>query len=307
MNDKIHIFALMLERAYKILTIVAVIVLFTACKSYNVLRDGTPEEKFEYAKKLFEEEEYAKVSKIMEPIYVRFRQTTNAEMADWMVSYSFYKTGTYELASYLLNNFAREYPASPRAEEAVFLAAEASYKISPEYYLDPTHTEKAVSVLQRYIDTYPDGRFLEQADKMIRELNYKLERKAYEIAYNYYRLEEYQAAIIAFSGVLDDMPSNSFREQIMYYRLKAAYMYARESVTDKQQARYNDAITYARTFLKTFPTSEYAEEVGEIKAVMEKEYEEVTTAVKNLGKDAAEVTKKELKKEIKKKKKQEKK
>ncbi|MBQ2421972.1 MAG: outer membrane protein assembly factor BamD, partial [Flavobacteriales bacterium] len=107
------------------------IVLFTACKSYNVLRDGTPEEKFEYAKKLFEKEEYAKVSKIMEPIYVRFRQTTNAEMADWMVSYSFYKTGTYELASYLLNNFAREYPASPRAEEAVFLAAEASYKISP--------------------------------------------------------------------------------------------------------------------------------------------------------------------------------
>ena len=40
---------------------------------------------------------------------------------------------------------------------------------------------------------------------------------------------------------------------------------------------------------------------------MEKEYEEVTTAVKNLGKDAAEVTKKELKKEIKKEKKQEKK
>lgn len=304
MNDKIHIFVPMLERAYKILTIVAVIALFTACKSYNVLRDGTPEEKFEHAKTLFEKEEYVKVAKIMEPIYVRFRQTTNAEMADWMVSYSFYRMGNYDLASYLLNNFAREYPSSPRAEEAVFLAAESSYKISPEYYLDPTHTEKAVTVLQRYIDTYPDGRFIEQADKMVRELNYKLERKAYEIAYNYYRLEEYHAAIVAFSGVLDDMPSTSFREKIMYYRLKSAYIYARESVADKQLERYTDAMTYARLFSRTFPNSEFKEDVDKVTALIESETASVEKAMSNLGKDASQVSKKELKKELKKEKKQ---
>ncbi len=36
----------------------------------------------------------------MEPIYLRFRQTKDAEMADWIMAYSMYKRGSYDMASY---------------------------------------------------------------------------------------------------------------------------------------------------------------------------------------------------------------
>ncbi len=44
-------------------------------------------------------------------------------------------------------------------------------------------------MLQRYIDNYPTAENISEADKMVRELNIKLEKKAYDIAYNYYRME----------------------------------------------------------------------------------------------------------------------
>ena len=303
--NKIHIFAPMLSKSYKILPLLVVVTVFAACKSSkNVLRDGTPEEKFEYAKGIFAKGEYAKTAKIMEPIYTRFRQTTNAEDADWMVSYSYYMMESYDMASFLLNNFAREYPASPNAEDAVYYSAISSYKISPAYNLDSEHTQKAISVLQRYIDTYPAGKYITEADKMIRELNEKLQKKAYEIAYNYYRLEDYQACIISFNNILDDTPSTSYREQIMYYRLKAAYYYAKKSIADKQMERYTNAMTYSRAFEKFFPESKYKEEVQQIINNITQETETLSSAIKHLGKGDTNLNDKEVKKEVKKESKQ---
>lgn len=304
--NKIHTFAPMLSKSYKILPLLIVMSVFAACKSsFNVLRDGTPEEKFEYAKGIFAKGEYAKTAKIMEPIYTRFRQTAYAEDADWMVSYSFYKTESYEMASFLLSNFAREYPASKNAEDAVYYSAVSSYNISPAYNLDPEHTQKAISVLQRYIDSYPNGKYLDQADKMIRELNAKLEKKAYEVAYNYYRLEDLQACIIAFNNILDDTPSTSYREKIMFYRLKASYMYAKKSIADKQQARYTDALTYGRAFEKFFPNSEeHKQEASELIKKIQEDSENLSTAIKTLGKGDTNLNDKEVKKELKKESKQ---
>ncbi|MDD4820021.1 MAG: outer membrane protein assembly factor BamD [Flavobacteriales bacterium] len=303
--NKIHIFAPMLSKSYKILPLLALMSVFAACKSSsNVLRNGTPEEKFEYAKGIFAKEEYSKTAKIMEPIYTRFRQTDKAEEADWMVSYSYYKMEMYEMASFLLNNFAREYPSSPNAEDAVYFSAVSSYKISPAYNLDPEHTQKAITVLQRYIDTYPGGKYLAEADKMIRELNDKLQKKAYEVAYNYYRLEDYQACIVAFNNVLDETPSTVYREKIMYYRLKAAYTYAKKSIVDKQMGRYTDAMTYCKAFEKFFPESQYKEEVAKIVSDITEDTEKLSQAIKTLGKGDTNLNDKEVKKEVKKESKQ---
>ena len=185
----------MLAKLSKILFLSALLAFVTSCSEYaKIQREEDPQKKFEYACKLFEQEKYPKVIKLMEPIYLRFRQTKDAEMADWIMAYSMYKRGSYDMASYMLNNFAKEYPLSEKNKEAAFLGAVASYKLSPESYLDQEYTEKAITMLQRYIDNYPTAENISEADKMVRELNAKLEKKAYDIAYNYYRMEEYNAA-----------------------------------------------------------------------------------------------------------------
>lgn len=291
----------MLAKLSKILFLSALLAFVTSCSEYaKIQREEDPQKKFEYACKLFEQEKYPKVIKLMEPIYLRFRQTKDAEMADWIMAYSMYKRGSYDMASYMLNNFAKEYPLSEKNKEAAFLGAVASYKLSPESYLDQEYTEKAITMLQRYIDNYPTAENISEADKMVRELNAKLEKKAYDIAYNYYRMEEYNAAIVAFSNVLDDMPSTIYREDIMFNRLKAAAIFANKSIADKQKERYTDAITYGRIFLKQFPKSKYSEEAEAIIAALESDSSTLDKVLKNIGKDEKDVKAREIKKQLKK-------
>jgi outer membrane protein assembly factor BamD len=47
--------------------------------------------------------------------------------------------------------------------------------------------------------------------RMIDELNYKLEFKAYENARQYYKMADYKAADIAFENVLNDFPATKLK------------------------------------------------------------------------------------------------
>jgi outer membrane protein assembly factor BamD len=119
---------------------------------------------------------------------------------------------------------------------------------------------------------------LPQANVLIKELDYKLERKAFEIAkqYNniaYFESSDYLAAIKAFDNFLADFPGTSFREQAMYYRLDSAYKLGINSIKSKQESRLNVAMNYYNSFKKFYPNSELI-------ADADKMNEEMTNAAK---------------------------
>lgn len=297
--DKIHNFAPMLSKRVKLASFCVLALLATGCSEYaKILRNEDANAKLEYAKKAFEQEKYSKVVKVLEPVYSQFKSTKEGENTDWMMAYSWYMDESYELAAYMMSNYARMYPMSDKAEEAAFLSAQSSYKISPESYLDQENTTKAVAALQRFLDRYPNAPQAARADSMIRELNTKLDKKQFDIAYNYYRLEDYHAAVIAFSNILDDNPATSYREKIMYYRLRAAAIYANKSIPELQQERYIDALTYGRIFLQRFPDSPYAPEVQNLVKVIEERSSALDEVIKSLNKDLGKVKTKNLNKKV---------
>ena len=90
---------------------------------------------------------------------------------------------------------------------------------------------EALEKLQLFINKYPDSEYLAEANTLIKELDFKLEKKAFEIAkqYNkiaYFESSDYEAAIKAFDNFLVDYPGTSFREEAMFYRLDSAYKLA---------------------------------------------------------------------------------
>lgn len=293
----------MLLRQMKIILPCVLVLLLTGCSEYSkMLRNEEAIDRLEYAKKLFEQQEYNKAVKILEPYYQRFKNTKEGENADWIMAYSWYMDGSYELSSYLMSNFARSYPMSEKTQQAAFMAAQSSYNISPESYLDQENTTKAINALQRFIERYPNAPQVAQADSMIRELNQKLDKKAFDIAYNYYRMEDFNSAVIAFTNVLDDTPTTTQRENLMYYRTKAAAIYANRSIPDKQLERYADAITYGRLFLRQFPASQHAEEIGHLIKVMEENsaiLDKVLKGAKDMDMATSKKLNSELKKEVK--------
>ena len=72
---------------------------------------------------------------------------------------------------------------------------------------------------------------------MLQELNDRLDRKAYEGAKLYYKMEDYLASRVALRNVLKDDAENIYREDILYYIAMSSYNYAYNSVPAKKKER----------------------------------------------------------------------
>ena len=83
----------------------------------------------------------------------------------------------YYTAAYQLERFKDAYPKSEKAEEAFFLSAKSSYFLSPVYSKDQKETIEAIEKLQLFINKYPDSEYLAEANQLIKELDFKLEKK----------------------------------------------------------------------------------------------------------------------------------
>lgn len=96
---------------------------------------------------------------------------------------------------------------------------------------------------------------------MLKDLNQRLDRKAYEAAKLYYNMEDYKAARVAFRNTLKDNADNIYREDILYYIAKSSYKYAQLSVASKQKERYMTFIDDYLNFIGEIQESPYTKEL----------------------------------------------
>ena len=99
---------------------------------------------------------------------------------------------------------------------------------------------------------------------MLMELNERLDRKAYEGAKLYYKMEDYLASRVAFRNVLKDDSENIYREDILYYVAMSSYKYAYYSVPAKQKERYLTFIDDYYNFIGELPDSHYRKELESV-------------------------------------------
>jgi outer membrane protein assembly factor BamD len=95
---------------------------------------------------------------------------------------------------------------------------------------------------------------------LVKELDFKLEKKAFEIAKQYNRITDYKASIKSFNNFLRDFPGSSLKEQALNTRAEAAYTLAVKSVSYKQQERFETAKEYYQVLNTNFPNSENKED-----------------------------------------------
>nr|WP_321230423.1 outer membrane protein assembly factor BamD [uncultured Psychroserpens sp.] len=261
----------------KLFYLLAISLVLSSCSEYQkALKSEDIATKFKFGTELFEAGKWSKANKLFAQIVPSYRGKPQAEKLMYMYARSFYEMGDYIPAGYQLSRFENGYPASEKAQEASFLAAKSYYQVSPVYSKDQHETIEALEKLQLFVNKYPDSDFLPQANELIKELDYKLEKKAFEIAkqYNsiaYFESSDYLAAIKAFDNFLADYPGTTFREQAMFYRLDSAYKLGINSIKSKQEDRLKIAINYYKSFKKFYPNSEFLEDANKMN-------EEMTTA-----------------------------
>lgn len=245
---------------------------FSGCGEYSkVLNKGTKEEQYKMAVEMYEAQKYSKAIQLFEKITPLYRGKPQMERIQYMVAQSHYNTKQYSLSAYYFDKFAKNYPKSSKLEEAAYLSAHSYYLASPVYSLDQKDTEEAINALQNFIFKFPDSDKVAVANQNIKELTFKLERKAFEVAKQYYHTENYISAIVAFDNLLAEFLGTSYKEEAMYLKFQSAYELGTKSYFLMKEERLNDAIKIHARFARSFPESEYLEETTKQVNTLEEE------------------------------------
>ncbi|PTM01473.1 MAG: outer membrane protein assembly factor BamD, partial [Bacteroidetes bacterium] len=239
----------------KLIYITVVIIAFSSCSEYQkALKSEDIAKKFQMGTDLYDAGKFNKANGLFVQIVPKYRGKPQAEKLMYMYSKTFYETRDYYTSNYQMERFVSAYPESEKVQEIAFLGAKSYYHLSPVYSKEQKETVDALNKLQEFINSYPDSEYLVEANALVKELDFKLEKKAYEIAKGYNKTgpysRDYQAAISAFDNFIIDFPGTSFKEDAMFYRLDSAYKMAINSVEWKKEQRINDAITYYKSFKK---------------------------------------------------------
>ncbi|NQX84445.1 MAG: outer membrane protein assembly factor BamD [Flavobacteriaceae bacterium] len=242
----------------KLFYILALSILYTSCSKYQrALKSENISEKFTVGTEMFDAGKYNKANSILGQIVPKYRGKPQAEKLMYMFSMTLYHTKDYYTSSYQMERFVSSYPKSEKVEEMAFLAAKSYYNISPVYSKEQNETIEGIEKLQNFINTYPESQYIAEANILVKELDYKLEKKAFSIAKQYNRISDYQASIKSFDNFLLDYPGSFFKEDALFYRFDAAYKLAINSVEWKKQERTNKAKSYFNSLKKSFADSKY--------------------------------------------------
>lgn len=261
--------------------------LFSCGEYQKVLNKGSVDEQYKMAVKIYESKKYAKALRLFEKITPAFRGKPQMERIQFMVAQSKFNEKNYSPSGYYFDRFTKNYPKSSKREEAAFLSAYSFKLASPVFSKDPTDTNKALEAYQTFINAYPDSDKIEEANKHYKELRYKLQKKYFEIAKVYYTtadydLRNYKAAIQAFDNLLGDYLGSEFKEEALYYRLKAAHDFVLKSTDRRKPERIKDAIEAYEKLKRNYPESKYMEDSNEMLATLQSEKERIDKIIDKL-------------------------
>ena len=234
-----------------------------SCKSeYQTLLEGYDEDaRYAAAFDYFNQGKFSKAAQLFESLSVTTGGTERDDTIQFYWGLSNYRFKDFYTAETNFKDFLEKYPRSPFAEEAGFLRIDCLYNSSLRYELDQSSSVQTISAIGEYLTNYPQTQHLEACRDILTELGERMDRKAYEGAKLYYKMEDYLASRIALKNVLKDDADNKFREEILYYAAKSSYKYAQLSVPEKQKERYLTFIDDYFNFVGEFDQSVYRREM----------------------------------------------
>lgn len=264
---------------YLILALTAVMAMCSCKSQYEILLNSNDADaKYAGAFQYFNEGKYSKAASLFESLSVLTNGTERDDTVRYYWGLSNYKFKDYYTAETNFSQFIESYPRSPFTSEARYLRLDCLYRSTLRWELDQAPTYKTISAISEYILEFPENEHMQECRDMLQDLNDRLDKKAYEAAKLYYKMEDYLASRVAFRNVLKDDAENIYREDILYYIAMSSYKYAHLSVAAKQKERYLIFIDDYYNFIGEIPESHYRKELDVV----------YRRAQKALGRDAVE-------------------
>lgn len=268
----------------RVFPIVLIAIALQSCSEYQkVLKHDDVKAKYDMAETFYEEGDFRRANRLLEQIAPKYVGKPQGERVMFFLSNSYFQRGDYNMAGYQFERFVKSYPKSDKAVEATFLGAKSYYKLSPEYSLDQTDTDKALLKLQNFINTYAESEYFAEANAMAQELTTKKEQKAFEILKQYNKLGEFnydmlKSAVAASDNFVADNPGSPFREEAMFVKVESLTHMAVNSFEQLKEERLKNAKAAHAALMKQFPESKFDKEATDLIEKIDKELQRMQQA-----------------------------
>ncbi|WP_224744116.1 outer membrane protein assembly factor BamD [Pontibacter aquaedesilientis] len=256
--------------------LLCLLVFATSCSNFQkLLKSNDVDKKYKAALEYYEKGDYYRANQLLEQVMPLMTGREEAEQARFYYANTHYQQREYMLSAFQFRTFYETYPRSEKAEEAMFLQAKSLYNDSPDFEQDQTSTITAMESIQEFLVRYPNSEYAAEANTMFETLSAKLDQKAFESARLYYKLHYYKSAVVAFTNFLRENPSSPYSEQASYLRIDAQYRFALESVPDKQQERFMEAVDFYQSFIDQYPDSRFLRSAEQVYSSTQSELEKL--------------------------------
>ncbi len=178
----------------------------------------------------------------MDGLVLTHRGTPRDDTTNFYMAKAYYLDKDPFTAEHYFNTFKQVFPRSPFAEEAAFLQGVCLYDASYRSELDQTPTQRAIAVFAEFNYSFPNSDRKEEVKLMLDDLANRLIVKQYNSGKFYYKVEDYKAAIVTLKNSLKDYPDTQYREEALYLILRSNYLYAANSIRERQVERYQQAV-----------------------------------------------------------------
>lgn len=249
----------------KIVGLLTVTVFLSSCSGYSKLLKGNDYElKYTKAFEYYDLKKYDKALQLFDQILPVYKGMDKGEKVLYYYTMCNYLIKDYYTAGYYFRKFVQTYPHSTYTEQSMYLGAYCYYLDSPKPSLDQESTNLAINEFELFLSKYPDTPKKDTCNTLLDELRLKLQTKSYNNAYFYYNVGYYKAAGIALKNSLEDYPDTPYKEEILYYAAKSAYLYADKSVDEKKHERFVNAQSDLSDYTKTYPSGKYTKDVNKM-------------------------------------------
>ncbi|WP_205514230.1 outer membrane protein assembly factor BamD [Longitalea arenae] len=244
------------------LLIVIIAISVASCSRFSKVQKSTDYDyKLRMAEKYYVAKKYHYAQQLYEELFPLMKGQPQFEDLFYKYAYCSYYLRDWLQAENLFKQFVEVFPNSPKAEEMEFMRAYTYYRQSPKPELDQTNTQKTIGLMQTFINTHPNSPKNKEAAEIMDKCRAKLETKEFASATLYYNMGHYRAAAIAFTSLMNDFPDSQKSDEYKLQVIKAYYLFAVNSIPEKQSTRFEQVITECNDFIDRFPESEWKKEV----------------------------------------------
>ena len=229
----------------------------------KILKNPDPAYKLRMAEQFFVKKKYTKAQQVYEDVMPYYKVEKEFDDIYYKYAYCAYNLEDYMNAESLFKTYLEIFPNSIKAEEVDFMRAYCYYKQSPKPELDQTSTIKTIGTMQIFINTHPGSVRNKEANEIIDICRGKLETKDRQSAQLYYDLNQFRAAGVAFSALLNLYPESMKADEYKLMIIKSYYRFAELSIEEKKVERYEQVINECNEFTDRFPDSKLKKEAEE--------------------------------------------